>query len=89
MKASLTMLVRQQLGCLERILRVVRHRGFTINDLSVTPDALANHYVMTLSVESSRGINLLTNQLVKLFEVEELTLDSGQKVKGVNYAKSA
>ena len=52
---------------LERILRVVRHRGFTVTAMEM---ALVESEVrLKISVKSDRTLGLLVNQLVKLPDV--------------------
>lgn len=52
---------------LERILRVVRHRGFTVTAMEM---ALVESEVrLKISVKSDRTLDLLVNQLVKLPDV--------------------
>lgn len=50
---------------LERILRVVRHRGFKVELLNWKDETSQ----LLLTVSSERSINLLTSQLIKLFDV--------------------
>lgn len=61
---------------LERILRVVRHRGFVVVDLQ---SRLENQQVkMELTVQSERALSLLTNQLTKLYGVTDVTVISDE-----------
>lgn len=52
---------------LERILRVVRHRGFTVTqmDMQLTDGKVR----LKITVKSDRTLDLLVNQLVKLPDV--------------------
>ena len=52
---------------LERILRVVRHRGFTVTqmDMQLTDGKVR----LKIAVKSDRTLALLVNQLVKLPDV--------------------
>lgn len=52
---------------LERILRVVRHRGFVIQQMQM--QLQDNQIDLLLSVSSEKAIYLLINQLVKLYDV--------------------
>jgi acetolactate synthase 2 regulatory subunit len=56
---------------LERLLRVVRHRGFEVLDLN----AQKSEQILTLNLklQSTRAISLLTTQLEKLFDVTKIT----------------
>lgn len=57
---------------LERILRVVRHRGFVATTLT---SKLENQQLsLTMSLCSERELSLLTNQLVKLYGVTDVTV---------------
>lgn len=52
---------------LERILRVVRHRGFIVTAMAMQ---LENDTVqLQITVKSDRTLHLLTNQLIKLYGV--------------------
>lgn len=55
---------------LERILRVVRHRGFTVTqmDMQLTDGKVR----LKITVKSDRTLDLLVNQLVKLPDVMEI-----------------
>lgn len=55
---------------LERILRVVRHRGFVVTAL--TSQLQDQQLTLQLSLRSERELALLTNQLVKLYGVIEV-----------------
>ena len=55
---------------LERILRVIRLRGFTVTNMDM---ALVNTQVqLKITVESDRTFDLLVNQLAKLPDVMEI-----------------
>lgn len=61
---------------LERILRVVRHRGFVAVDLR---SRLENQQIkMELTVQSERALSLLTNQLTKLYGVTDVSVISDE-----------
>lgn len=55
---------------LERILRVVRHRGFTVTAMEMA--LIENEVRLKISVKSDRTLDLLLNQLVKLPDVIEV-----------------
>ena len=57
---------------LERLLRVVRHRGFSVNNLTAETSADAKNLHVTLTVSSERDINLLTKQLEKIFGISKV-----------------
>ena len=57
---------------LERILRVIRHRGFIIKKV----DATQNHHSKIASIEiivdSDRPISTLINQIEKLWDIQSV-----------------
>ena len=65
------LIARHRPEVLERILRVVRHRGFTVTAMDM---ALVESEVrLKISVKSDRTLDLLVNQLVKLPDVINIT----------------
>ncbi|MDE8033944.1 acetolactate synthase 2 small subunit [Actinobacillus equuli subsp. equuli] len=52
---------------LERILRVIRHRGFEVLNLQAVNSG--EEIAIQLTLQSQRDISLLTAQLEKLFDV--------------------
>ncbi|MFC0309880.1 acetolactate synthase 2 small subunit [Gallibacterium trehalosifermentans] len=57
---------------LERILRVVRHRGFVATALhSKLQD---QQLTLQITISSNRELSLLTNQLVKLYGITEVSV---------------
>ncbi|RTR37180.1 acetolactate synthase 2 small subunit [Shewanella canadensis] len=65
---TLTLTLAQRPEVLERVLRVVRHRGFKVTRMNMQ---LEDSKIASLDmvVESERAIELLTNQLEKLIDV--------------------
>jgi len=59
---------------LERILRVIRHRGFRISSLNSVQMNDCNNLKITVTVSSERSIDLLYKQLDKLFDVNKLSV---------------
>lgn len=57
----------------ERILRVVRHRGFTIKQILATQNQTSHLAKIEIVVDSNRPITLITNQIEKLWDVTEVT----------------
>ena len=55
---------------LERVLRVVRHRGFALCALNMEQDC--QQLRITVTVESERPIQQLWSQLVKLVDVSRV-----------------
>ena len=64
---QLTLIARHRPEVLERILRVVRHRGFTVTKMEM--QLVDNQVQLKFSVQSERQLDLLVNQLVKLPDV--------------------
>ena len=55
---------------LERILRVTRHRGFTVTTMEMT--LIETQVRLKITVKSDRTLDLLVNQLAKLPDVLEI-----------------
>ncbi|MFC1508012.1 acetolactate synthase 2 small subunit, partial [Pseudomonadota bacterium] len=53
----------------ERILRVVRHRGFIIKQILATQNQESRVAKIEIVVDSDRPITLITNQIEKLWDV--------------------
>ena len=67
---------------LERLLRVCRHRGFSVQNINgeTTEDEKSLH--LTLTVCSDRPVSLLSKQLEKLFGViQVVTIGQEQTIK--------
>ncbi|MEG9498797.1 acetolactate synthase 2 small subunit [Mannheimia indoligenes] len=67
---QLTLKANKRPETLERILRVIRHRGFEVKSLKV--EANNATFELELTLVSQRQISLLTYQLEKLFDVIEI-----------------
>ncbi len=57
---------------LERILRVTRHRGFTLQSLNA--ETSNDEIIINLSVDGERPASQLYNQLNKLYDVKNIKL---------------
>jgi len=77
---TIKLIVNQSPEVLERILRVARHRGFEVKLMHWNSDVGE----LELTVSSQRAIHLLTSQLDKLIDVEQV-IDLNEKTD----AKSA
>ena len=66
--------VRNAHGALERVLGVIRVRGFAVQSLSVQPSHGGQYLDLTLRVESTRPSHCLYRQLEKLYEVESVEM---------------
>ncbi|MGF1742621.1 acetolactate synthase 2 small subunit [Vibrio profundum] len=56
----------------ERILRVVRHRGFVIKQIAATQNHQSKIASVEIIVDSDRPISFLTNQVEKLWDVRSV-----------------
>ena len=59
---------------LERLLRVCRHRGFTVSSITAQTNQAQKTMQINLTVTSERDINLLTKQIEKVVGVILVTL---------------
>ena len=71
---------------MERVLRVVRHRGFALETMTMSLSACGSRVVTDLVVSSSRSPRLLTAQIEKLYDVIRV---SQQEVPGVGLKVTA
>ncbi|MDH2997604.1 acetolactate synthase [Pasteurellaceae bacterium LFhippo2] len=67
---DLTIKANKRPETLERLLRIIRHRGFEIVNLNV--EIQGSEIVLSATVQSERAIELLQHQIVKLPDVVEL-----------------
>lgn len=65
---------------LERILRVIRHRGFHICSMNMNITE-GNNINLSLIVSSQRPLELLCSQLTKLADVAGIQVSNQQKEK--------
>ncbi|MDE3271502.1 acetolactate synthase 2 small subunit [Pseudoalteromonas sp. SSM20] len=72
MKHNLSIEVKQQSIALERFLRVTRHRGFNLTSMNI--ESSEEKYIVNMMVDSDRPIYLLTQQLKKLVEVNQVEI---------------
>ncbi len=71
---------------LERVLRVVRHRGFQICSMNMETASDAQNINIELTVASQRSVDLLFSQLNKLVDVayvavQQCTSTSQQQIR--------
>ncbi|UDG80101.1 Acetolactate synthase isozyme 2 small subunit [Candidatus Steffania adelgidicola] len=69
MQHSLSIQARFRPEVIERILRVVRHRGFELYALNMTQCQNNENIHIHLTVSSKRSVNLLSAQLSKLIDI--------------------
>ncbi|MDG2915712.1 acetolactate synthase 2 small subunit [Bisgaard Taxon 10/6] len=73
-QTEMTIVANHRPEVLERILRVVRHRGFTVTRMKML---LENEKVwLDLTVIGERDVCRLVNQVAKLFDVVDVTCES-------------
>jgi len=61
---------------LERILQVTRYRGFLISGINAQVNTGTNIGTIELMVRSERSIDLLVDQINKLIDIKEVTVDN-------------
>lgn len=69
---SLQVRCKNELATLERLLRVVRFRGFSVVNFTASLDTDADQLHMELTLSGERPLHLLENQLRKNHEVLEV-----------------
>ncbi|MFB9137417.1 acetolactate synthase 2 small subunit [Vibrio sp. AK197] len=57
---------------LERVLRVIRHRGFIIKQVAATQNHESKVASVEIIVDSDRPITFITNQIEKLWDVRSV-----------------
>lgn len=65
---------------LERLLRVCRHRGFTVQNINGETTENEKSLHVTLTVSSDRCISLLSKQLEKLFGIIQVAAIGQEQV---------
>ena len=83
---TLTIQTGLEVVALERLLQVTRYRGFQLCGMDMKPLADNSGLLVTLNIQSDKPISLLTAQLNKLYDVQQLEL---QDASAVNAALSA
>lgn len=61
---------------LERVLRVIRHRGFIVKQVAVTQNHDSKVASVEIIVDSDRPISFLVNQIEKLWDVRSVDVIS-------------
>ncbi|MGF1722802.1 acetolactate synthase 2 small subunit [Vibrio kyushuensis] len=71
---------------LERVLRVVRHRGFVVKQVAGTQNHESKVASVEIIVDSDRPISFLTNQIEKLWDVRsvDVTIISNDELPNNN-----
>ncbi|MEZ8106394.1 MULTISPECIES: acetolactate synthase 2 small subunit [Vibrio] len=57
---------------LERVLRVIRHRGFIIKQVAATQNHESKVASVEIIVDSDRPISFLVNQIEKLWDIKNV-----------------
>ncbi|MCE2594117.1 acetolactate synthase 2 small subunit [Motilimonas cestriensis] len=70
----LTVTAQHSPELLERVLRVMRHRGFSVQNMQMNLDSDNQQVELHVAVASERAIALLTAQLTKLIGVTAVSL---------------
>jgi acetolactate synthase, small subunit (EC 2.2.1.6) len=78
MQHQLAVQARFNPGTLERVLRVVRHRGFQICAMNMEAASDAQNINIELTVASPRPVELLFSQLSKLVDVASVAVHQCQ-----------
>jgi acetolactate synthase II small subunit len=69
-----------QPAMLERMLQVARYRGFVVAGITALPNATTKLLDIDLSVRSRLPIEHLTNQLNKLIDIRNVSVNNIMKV---------
>ncbi|AVJ19775.1 acetolactate synthase 2 small subunit [Serratia rhizosphaerae] len=69
MQHQLSIQARFRPEMLERVLRVVRHRGFQVCAMNMASGLNSDRVNIELTVASQRSVDLLSSQLNKLMDV--------------------
>jgi acetolactate synthase II small subunit len=62
----------------ERLLQVTRYRGYQLAGLEMVPETDTRSLHITLKVRGEKPIHLLTSQLHKLVDIQQLELVSAE-----------
>jgi acetolactate synthase II small subunit len=69
---------------LERILRIVRHRGFTVQKIIADSSEDQRSMHITLNVFSDRQVSLLSKQIEKIFGIiQVIILEHNEKNQAI------
>ncbi|MFC0228732.1 acetolactate synthase 2 small subunit [Serratia aquatilis] len=74
MQHQLSIQARFRPEMLERVLRVVRHRGFQVCAMNMATGINADDINIELTVASQRSVDLLSSQLSKLMDVSRVEI---------------
>lgn len=74
MQHTLTITTGKESSVIERLLQVTRYRGYQLAGLELTPLPDRPGMRVILTVSGDKPITLLTSQLAKLYDVQQLEL---------------
>ncbi|EFE97305.1 MULTISPECIES: acetolactate synthase 2 small subunit [Serratia] len=74
MQHQLSIQARFRPEMLERVLRVVRHRGFQVCAMNMAAGLNSDNINIELTVASQRPVDLLSSQLSKLMDVSRVDI---------------
>lgn len=77
---SLTIIAQQQPVLMERLLQVVRYRGFLVKSLSMLPTN-ENSVAIEVSVEGDKSVENLQKQLLKIIDIAQIKVEYQLKQK--------
>ena len=66
---------------MERLLQVVRYRGFSLHSVSMFPNDVDNELVIELSVETDKSVENLKNQLLKIIDIKQIKVEDQNRQK--------
>ncbi len=75
---QLTIFARPRPEVVERVLRVVRHRGFQLCSINMAAPADCQELSLTVTVASIRPIESLQAQLAKLIDVMQVEVAASE-----------
>ncbi|CAI1179986.1 acetolactate synthase 2 small subunit [Serratia quinivorans] len=83
MQHQLSIQARFRPEMLERVLRVVRHRGFQVCAMNMATAVNTDKINIELTVASQRPVDLLSSQLSKLMDVScvEIQQQTSQQIR--------
>ena len=70
MEHQINLIAQHRPEVLERILRVIRHRGFTVTQMDM--QLIDDKVRLKFTVKSDRTLDLLVSQLEKIYDVVEI-----------------
>ena len=70
MEHQIELIAQHRPEVLERILRVVRHRGFTVTQMDM--QLIDDKVRLKFTVKSDRTLDLLVSQLEKIYDMVEI-----------------